>query len=305
MNSTTQVDDTHDFFEKLVRRQADTKHSSPTRTLHDLVGNDDLDDFFIKQNSRHFYGKTVKQQLTDSFYVGRILDGFAMTETTIEHRMGTDHISEPSNEYNVYEREAIVDKLENNHGRLEYVITRSKAGFEVLNTSAMMVVDIDFDLESGVPVEAQTASSVAKITGWAHRENWSIRIYRTHSGLRLITTHLAYESVDESFDAVCAAVAADAMFQELCHVQSCFRARLTPKPKRCGLISPECFFPFNNAEEEEYFAAWLEAYSAESAQYGTCRYITTVGNEIILPRLLPLVTLHDDSTKAHSGLPIR
>ncbi len=112
----------------------------------------------------------------------------------------------------------------------------------------MMFVDMDFDLESDVPVQEQTAASGERAAQWAHENGWSVRIYRTHSGPRLMATDPAPEAVDEKFDAVCTAVGADPLYQELCHIQACFRARLTPKPERCGIEQPKYVFPFSTTK---------------------------------------------------------
>jgi len=53
---------------------------------------------------------------------------------------------------------------------------------------------------------------------------------------------------------------ADPPFVRLCRAQESFRARLTPKPWRCGCERPAVRFPREHAHDEERFSEWLQRY---------------------------------------------
>ncbi len=100
------------------------------------------------------------------------------------------------------------------------------------------------------------------------------------------------------------AVDADPAFIQLCHVQDSFRARLTPKPWRMGTKPPPGQFPREQASEQSDFAHWLEQYDRASAAKATCRFVEAIGPGTVDEAIAPIVRLHDDRTKATSGLPL-
>jgi hypothetical protein len=253
--------------------------------------------------SDNFYTRSaVKQQLDNGLYVG----GRALQQpTSLEDRIGTTKVWEKFNRYGVFEREAITDEIHNARGDIEAVITRDHDGFLVLNAKQLMFVDVDFTLELMYkaigfrePLDELIGSIEDKVVRFAQDHHWAIRLYRTHSGLRLMVTHKAWESVDESFDVISVAVGSDPLFRERCHIQKCFRARLTPKAERCGVGYPSGAFPFCSPEDEVSFADWLKRYDTAASHFATCGLATDIGTGVIAPELVPLIKLHDDYTKA-------
>jgi hypothetical protein len=99
-------------------------------------------------------------------------------------------------------------------------------------------------------------------------------------------------------------VGADADFVVLCRIQNSFRARLTPKPWRCGVRRPPNFFPRGTTEEKLLFAEWLWGYEQACRSHATCRVLGHVGPEKIHKRNEPIIALHDRETKAHAALPL-
>jgi hypothetical protein len=133
----------------------------------------------------------------------------------------------------------------------------------VLNTSNMLIADVDFgdgrlDRHAG----AKDWQEVCRNLGELHLldkehehvnfedfnfADQSYRVYRTHSGCRVICTSIA---VPWGYDGWIARrfmqfLRSDPAYIELCGVQKCYRARLTPKPWRdkgdgrcvCHLVS--------------------------------------------------------------------
>jgi hypothetical protein len=246
----------------------------------------------------------VKEQLDKGLYVGGSFGQLAQP-APIEDRIGTAKVWEKFNRYGVFTREAITDEIRAASGDLDAVITRASDGFLVLNCEHLMFMDVDFNLEEmyeaiglAEPLDRLIHRIEDKVVRFAREHDWSIRMYRTHSGIRLMVTHKAWESVDESFDTLCDAVGGDPLYKELCHIQKCFRARLTPKPWRVGVSNPEHSFPFCAPEDEVEFAEWLKKYDEASSHFAVCGLVTDVGSGVIAPELAPLIKLHDDYTRA-------
>ena len=100
-----------------------------------------------------------------------------------------------------------------------------------------------------------------------------------------------------------AAFYAGDLYADLCEIQDCCRARLTPKPHRIHL--PKCHFNFpeTDAAVKERQSQWLENYGSKSSQYATCRYIGTVyGPDGVSND--DIISFHDDRSKAMSKLPL-
>ena len=135
-------------------------------------------------------------------------------------------------------------------------VTRNGYGCEVLNTESVLFCDIDIEeggqksggIFSGLFGKKQADSSsmspaeekaMAKVRSWVDaNSSWGIQAYRTKAGLRLIATHDVFDPVGDPAARFFESVSADKHFGLLCKVQKSFRARLTPKPWRCGLKVP-------------------------------------------------------------------
>ncbi len=98
-------------------------------------------------------------------------------------------------------------------------------------------------------------------------------------------------------------VGADPAFIKLCRAQRSFRARLTPKPWRIGQSQPPIQFPRETPRDEERFHRWLSGYESASADWATCRLLEA-GINNVHEKIQPLLTLHDESTKATTALPL-
>jgi hypothetical protein len=197
------------------------------------------------------------------------------------------------------------------------VVSRNGYGCEVLNTQSVLFCDIDLDDKS----QAQTGmlsqffgrkatvspeqQAMDKVRNWvaAHPE-WGIQAYRTKAGLRLIATHDVFDPVGNSADQFFDAVAADPHFRRLCKVQKSFRARLTPKPWRCGSTVPPARWPFRDQQQERAFEAWRQRYEATSAANAVCARLEHLGSTRMNPEVRAVLNFHDRKTKADSALPL-
>lgn len=212
-------------------------------------------------------------------------------------------------------REPVLREIQNEAGDRIAVLTRNAYGCAVLNTDRAMFVDVDLPkLEHAVespgfigrlfgarPASQLIEPVLAKAEAWAAAHaGWSWRIYRTRAGLRLLATHATFDPLGETSRATMQALGADPLYLRLCAAQECYRARLSPKPWRCGLPKPPARWPFPNDAAEQRYRAWESDYVRTAAHHATCALIRTVGSPAIHPAIHPLVELHDKLTAADS-----
>jgi hypothetical protein len=130
---------------------------------------------------------------------------------------------------------------------------------------------------------------------------WSLRLYRTPAGYRLLATHQPFEAVTEEVQDFFNAVRADPIYVRMCINQRCFRARLTAKPWRIGIASHmrprPGVWPINPERMAER-AEWISAYEERARGYAACAYLETIGPELIHEDLRMVVDLHDRASRA-------
>ena len=148
-------------------------------------------------------------------------------------------------------REEIVDSI-GPDGEEAAIVTRNRYGALVLNCRAICFADVDLpEVKSTGLLEALILlfsarrrrekaraieqAGIERIRAWSecHPEN-SFRLYRTAAGLRLLFTDRDYDPVSEEASNLLRELGSDALYMKLTLRQECFRARLTPKPWRCG-----------------------------------------------------------------------
>jgi hypothetical protein len=89
---------------------------------------------------------------------------------------------------------------------------------------------------------------------------------------------------------------------KLCKLQSSFRARLTPKPWRCGCRLPPGSFPREAATRR--FATRVEEYEAAIRSRSTCELVETRGPGRTLPEVSEIVSEHDRGCRVGEKLPL-
>jgi hypothetical protein len=196
----------------------------------------------------------------------------------------------------------------------EIRITRNHYGCMVLNAARMLFIDVDVD-ESFEPAGNPGKFAAVSETCWSqtlndlrtvlsHESAEGFRIYRTAAGFRVLGT--AREFAPGSYDTVrlMKATGTDADFVKLCRRQQTFRARLTPKPWRCGLRRPPNAFPRQTVVEQRHFADWLEHYDNACTNRATCQFLEHVGPAKVSHRLAPIIEFHDRQTRAYEALPL-
>jgi hypothetical protein len=178
-------------------------------------------------------------------------------------------------------------------------VTRNAYGCDVLNTSRMVFVDVDHD-------GADAGRHLDDARRWTARHpGWSFRVYRTRAGLRLLATQALFLP-DEAVIVtdLFPAMRTDPLYARLCKTQGSYRARLTPKPWRCGLTAPKERWPWRGADEEQRFLRWHERYREAAKRFATCELVEEIGARLVLAELAPVIKLHDQATGVGSGLPL-
>jgi len=216
-------------------------------------------------------------------------------------------------------REQIIREIKNTSGDIPAVITRNSYGCLVLNTARAMFVDIDlpepkkpggwisrlFGKPQIAPPSNPENEAITRIENWTRsHSDWGWRVYKTRSGLRLLATQGLVEANTEVTDGVFDALGADPLYRKLCKAQQCFRARLTPKPWRCGLREKPGRWPWLETKQELRFQKWEARYQSCSKNWATCEFVRHIGNPAIHPDIRMILDLHDEPTRAESKLPL-
>jgi hypothetical protein len=149
------------------------------------------------------------------------------------------------------------------------------------------------------------AEALERLKQWAaRRPDNGVRVYRTAAGLRGLVTSYPFHPADGEAQDILRSLGSDPLYITLCRVQESFRARLTPKPWRCGLPNPPGVYPRTPPEAEGRFQQWLQRYQASITQYAVCRFIAHYGDTRIHPEVAPIVALHDKHALATRELPL-
>jgi len=211
-------------------------------------------------------------------------------------------------------REEITQSVISDDLREVAVVTRNAYGALVLNTINAMFIDIDFPEKemtaptSGggllrlfggkprnpTPTLSPEERGVEAVTAWAaQRPDLSLRIYRTFAGLRCLITNNIFEPGSSDAINILSSLGSDPLYARLCQQQQCFRARLTPKPWRCGETPPSARFPFDSTTIEARYRQWEQHYQNTAARFAACRLVKTLGPSDVHPDVAPVLRLHD------------
>ena len=220
-------------------------------------------------------------------------------------------------------REEIVTEHCAADGRPLIVITRNSYGALVLNTAEAMFIDIDcaeqkpvaargggfwsglFGKKTApVPATPPEPPELQRLRGWAQSHpDWSLRVYKTKAGLRVLVTHALIAPESEAAQSAMRDLKADPLYVRLCRAQKCFRARLTPKPWRIDIHHRPPRYPYSD-QDAGRSARWKDEYDRKSEAFATCSLLAELGPRSIHPSLAAAVELHDTATKISSDLPL-
>jgi hypothetical protein len=198
------------------------------------------------------------------------------------------------------------------------IVTRNSYGAQVLNATRLLFLDIDFAPQpptfmqrlmglfgggSGADKteEAFLADLYAKLR--LHGKA-TFRVYRTAAGFRVLAVDKEFDPAGQEAQALMVATGTDPAYARLCRAQRSFRARLTPKPWRCGSVAPPGQYPHLSDRRQQRFDDWLADYERAASGYATCRYLETIGRGKAMGTAVPLVERHDQLTRCHEPLPL-
>ena len=199
------------------------------------------------------------------------------------------------------------------------VVSVNSYGCKVLNTNSVMFVDVDlpepgcsallkhmvkslFGSGGPSPREAMEGEALAKLRDLAQSDSkFGVRVYRTSAGMRYLLTHIHADPASATTSRIMGLLGADPLYVKLCERQECFRARLTPKPWRCGMRSAHKFFPWADKAAEERFRDWEREYLEKSQEFASCHFVTQIGVDAVDAKIDRVLDFHDKQTKALSG----
>jgi hypothetical protein len=155
------------------------------------------------------------------------------------------------------------------------------------------------------PAADPAAGPLERLRRWVEAHPaWRVRVYRTRAGLRYMVVHDLFRPEDGEAQSAMDALGSDPQYVRLCRAQRSFRARLTPKPWRVRMAKPPVRFPYEDAAEERAMRDWEARYARASAGHATCALLEEIGGGTEHPEVAPLRALHDEETRAASGLPL-
>jgi hypothetical protein len=206
-------------------------------------------------------------------------------------------------------REEIIEEISNGQQRIA-VITRNAAGSLVLNTARVMFIDVDLMQISlwrgksfGQMLKSLLSFSKPKpreelvlehLHQWHNQyPDFGLRVYRTKAGFRLLITHALFDPNEEIVKQIMNELQCDNRYTRLCAIQSCFRARLTPKYWRLRLKPPPVGYPWEHPEQELLQREWEVAYHQKAGNYDVCKLVEVLGKASIHPDAKVIMDVHD------------
>lgn len=135
--------------------------------------------------------------------------------------------------------------------------------------------------------------------------DWSVRLYRTPLGLRVLAMHDLFDPRGPAASECFRALRADPVYVRMCQSQNCFRARVSPKPWRVGILDKlrGGVWPVP-PEKQERRSEWVARYEAASEKFAACEYLESLGSGGSRSETRFVQQLHDDLCKANTALPI-
>lgn len=131
--------------------------------------------------------------------------------------------------------------------------------------------------------------------------DWSLRLYQTPGGLRLLATHQPFDPSSPEVQEFFAAIGADPVYVRMCTNQKCFRAWLTGKPWRMGISShlrPQPGVWPVHPDRLPLRLQWVEHYESLAPGFAACRFLESLGPRPVHDDLREVIALHDRLSRA-------
>ena len=153
--------------------------------------------------------------------------------------------------------------------------------------------------------EAQALMKIRRFS--LEHPGWSLRVYRTPKGLRVLVTHRTFLPSEQEVAHLFAALKADPLYRKMCEKQQCFRARVSAKPWRAGIQDHMKPHPGTwpvNPERMAGRSAWIERYEEAARKYAACRFLEQCGTGKEHPDVAPVRAWHDQACRATECFPL-
>lgn len=152
------------------------------------------------------------------------------------------------------------------------------------------------------------AAALARVRRFAtENPDWSLRLYRTPLGLRVLATDQTFSPDHPAVAAAFSKLGADPVYVRMCLRQRCFRARVSPKPWRIGVrehIRPRRAVWPVAPEVLPARAEWVVRYDEAARPFAACRFLEALGPGEIHLDVQPVLDLHDSLCQANTALPV-
>jgi len=199
-------------------------------------------------------------------------------------------------------REELIEEIVNSDGTLIGAVTRNRYGALVLNAATVLIADIDVPQPGFMDWLRSLFGRSTKDKAYyldhvytysARHPACSLIVYETHAGFRVFITSEEYAPELNAASTILEQLKTDPLYKKLCLSQKCYRARLTPKPWRCGMDQPPNSFPRETPEQQGAFGRWLLEYTRKSKDCTVCKRITTLGPAEMTDNARRILKAHD------------
>lgn len=221
--------------------------------------------------------------------------------------------------------ERLVHECKRADGTVAARITRAADGARMLNVDRVLIADVP--LAGGGPTgigarlgqlfwrgplaprgettrsEAQALAQIG--AALEARGDWSLRVYRSAAGVRVIATHALLAPDEAPAREFMTAIGVEPAVVEALAREREYRVPLSPPPQRLSVEAPPSAFPFANPDDGARYETWERRYETAALKSAFCHVLKRLGASTSVPEAATVVELHDRSTRAASSLPIR
>ena len=156
------------------------------------------------------------------------------------------------------------------------------------------------------PAPADPASAAMdRLRGWmASHPEWRVRVYRTSAGLRYLVTHDVFSPTDPAAQQAMSALGADPQYISSARCRRPFARGLRPSRGASPWRTRRWAFRTKARRKRRRCGSGRRATTPRRAGRATCRFVEEMGSGAEHPDVTPLRELHDEHTRATSGLPL-
>lgn len=199
-------------------------------------------------------------------------------------------------------REEMLVEIKNRDDEVIAILSRNSYGAVILNTDRVLFGDIDIHPQGvfakllrwiGIPLKDKSYY-LKRIHAYQQRHpSLVFLVYETCAGLRFIIGNREIKPNAPEVNVLFKALKVDPLYQRLCHSQSSFRARLSPKPWRINMSHPPSRFPHIDPEQLHDFDLWLQTYQLTSSHYATTHFLAAFGESKIPDNIQRVLDVHN------------